>query len=409
MMNERKTAEGDLSERKRNAVSAKTNGAVIKPRDMVRIRGGMDRTMLIIAILLLCYGSIMVFSSSYAYALSSRGDSYYFIKRQVAWASVGLVAMFFVAHLDYKFFYRFTWHYYAVVCVLLVLVLFMGNRAGDAQRWITVPGTSVGIQPSEFMKLALVLALAKYLSLNEEKAFNSRKKWYPVKYGLLFPLCIVLLACGLVALERHFSGTTILFLIGVVLIFVAGGSIAWIGGSGLVFAAGLVMAISFVPYARQRVDIFLHPENYSSQGEVWQTLQGLNAVGSGGFFGVGLGHSMQKHMFVSQPQNDFIFSIICEELGFIGALTVIALFVAFVWRGLVIASRAPDTFSRLVVVGIVSKVAVQAILNMMVVTSMVPNTGISLPFFSYGGSSLVILLVEVGIVLSVSRYSYQEK
>lgn len=384
-------------------------GAIIKPQDKVVIKGGMDRAMLIIVILLLCYGSVMVFSASYAYALSSRGDSFYFIKRQVIWALVGVTAMLIVAHLDYKLFYKFTWTYYGVVCLLLVAVLVFGISAGDAQRWLVIPGVGFTVQPSELMKLGLVLALAKYLSINEERAFNSRKKWYPVKYGLLFPMGIVLLACGLVALERHFSGTIILFLIGVVVIFVAGGRLNWILGAGGAFAAAIVLAISFVPYARQRIDIWLHPENYSSQGEVWQTLQGLNAVGSGGFFGVGLGQSWQKHMFVSQPQNDFIFSIICEELGFIGALSVIALFIAFVWRGLVIASRAPDTYSRLVVVGITSKIAVQAILNMLVVTGMIPNTGISLPFFSYGGSSLSILLVEVGIILSISRYSYREK
>lgn len=396
--------------RERTPVQSKTAaGAIIKPQDKVVIKGGMDRAMLIIVILLLCYGSVMVFSASYAYALSSRGDSYYFIKRQVIWALVGVTAMLIVAHIDYKLFYKFTWAYYGFVCLLLLAVLVFGISAGDAQRWLVIPGVGFTVQPSELMKLGLVLALAKYLSINEERAFNSRKKWYPVKYGLLIPLGIVLIACALVALERHFSGTIILFLIGVVVIFVAGGRLNWILGAGGAFAVAIVLAISFVPYARQRIDIWLHPENYSSQGEVWQTLQGLNAVGSGGFFGVGLGQSWQKHMFVSQPQNDFIFSIICEELGFIGALSVIALFIAFVWRGLVIASRAPDTYSRLVVVGITSKIAVQAILNMLVVTGMIPNTGISLPFFSYGGSSLSILLVEVGIVLSISRYSYREK
>ena len=153
----------------------------------------------------------------------------------------------------------------------------------------------------------------------------------------------------------------------------------------------------------------MNPEKYSSQSETWQTLQGLNAVGSGGFFGVGLGQSLQKHMFVSQPQNDFIFAIICEELGFVGAIATICLFIAFVWRGIVIAQKAPDTFSKLVVTGIVSKVAIQALLNMAVVTNTIPNTGISLPFFSYGGSSLVMLLVEMGIILCISKYSYQSK
>ena len=197
----------------------------------------------------------------------------------------------------------------------------------------------------------------------------------------------------------------IMFLIGMVVIFAAGARKFWfiIAGSGAAVAA--IIAISFSSYARQRIEVWLRPENFSADDEVYQTLQGLYAVGSGGLLGTGLGNSRQKHLFVSQPQNDFIFSIVCEELGFIGAVGLIALFVLLVWRGVVIALRAPDTFSQLVVIGIVGKVAIQALLNIGVVTALLPNTGISLPFFSYGGSALALQIAEMGIVLGISRYS----
>jgi len=383
---------------------------LIRDNDIVRIRGDMDRSFLILVIILICFGSVMVFSASYAYALASRDNSYYFIERQIAFVAIGLGAMLFVANfIDYRLIKKLTGLYFLGVCLLLVLVLVVGASEGEAQRWLLIPGTGIGVQPSELMKLGIVLILAKYFSDNEEYLFRRKFFLEPVMRRLLVPFFIVVFICGLVALEKHFSGVIILFMIGAVVIFAAGGQLSWIISAAVAFVVGIVSVIKTVPYARNRIDVWLHPENYSSQSETWQTIQGLNAVGSGGFFGVGLGQSIQKHMFVSQPQNDFIFAIICEELGFVGAVAAIALFTAFVWRGTVIAQNAPDTFSKLVVIGIVSKVAIQAVLNMAVVTNTIPNTGISLPFFSYGGSSLVMLLFEMGIVLSISRYSYQKK
>ncbi len=395
----------------KNALVKKNNSDdFIKSNDVVRIKGEIDRTFLIIVIVMICFGSVMVFSASYAYALASRGSSYYFIKRQIFFVAAGTIGMLGIANFaDYRFIKKWTKLYFWIVCFLLVLVLVMGSSEGEATRWLYIPGISFGIQPSEFMKLGIVLMLAKYFSDYEKHIFNPRKKWNNVIYGLGMPYMIVGFVCVLVALEKHFSGIIILFLIGTVVIFTAGGSWKWLVGAGATFGSVVLAAIMLVPYAKGRIDIWLHPENYSAQSETWQTIQGLNAVGSGGFFGVGLGKSLQKHMFVSQPQNDFIFAIICEELGFIGAVATIVLFIAFVWRGIVIAQKAPDIFSKLVVVGIVSKVALQAVLNMAVVTNSIPNTGISLPFFSYGGSSLMILLAEMGIVLSISRYSYQKK
>ncbi|MGM9680369.1 MAG: FtsW/RodA/SpoVE family cell cycle protein, partial [Eubacteriales bacterium] len=221
------------------------------------------------------------------------------------------------------------------------------------------------------------------------------------------------IVCLLVFAENHVSGTIIIALIGLSTIWAGGGKKVWY----VIFIIAVVVAIvllvqfndqitQFLPdYAQKRIDMWLNPENYDTQDDTWQTVQGEIAVGSGGLFGRGFGKSLQKHLFVSQPQNDFIFSIVCEELGFVGALCIIALYLAFVWRGLTIARRTPDPFASVTAVGIVSHVGIQAFLNMMVVTALIPNTGITLPFFSYGGSSLVILMVEMGVLLSISRYS----
>ena len=409
--NVQKNSQNSLTVPKKRQVrikKPKINRDIVRDNDIVRIKGDIDRTFLILVIILVCFGSVMVFSASYAYALSSKGNSYYFIQRQITFVAIGSVIMFIIANfVDYLQIKRMTGLIFTAIVIALVAVLIVGTAEGEAQRWLIIG--KVGVQPSELMKLGLVLALAKYYSDAEQYLFRRTTKWEPVWRRLLIPLMIVLFVCILVALEKHFSGVIILFMIGVMVIFAGGGQLKFMIGAGASFAAVVGTAILLVPYARGRIDIWIHPENYSSQSETWQTLQGLNAVGSGGFFGVGLGQSLQKHMFVSQPQNDFIFAIICEELGFVGAVATICLFIVLVWRGIVIAQKAPDTFSKLVVVGIMSKIAIQAILNMAVVTNTIPNTGISLPFFSYGGSSLLMLFVEMGIVLCISRYSYPNK
>ena len=258
------------------------------------------------------------------------------------------------------------------------------------------------------MKLGLVLVLAWYFDRYYERCVDRTNLIRSSFYGVFTPLAITALACFLVVIEKHLSGTIIMFAIGVLVIFASGSPLHLLGAGGLL--GGIAFAIfSFAtPYTKRRIDIWLHPELDPQDGG-YQTLQGLYAIGSGGLFGEGLGNSYQKHHFVSQPQNDFIFTIVCEELGYIGALAVILLFILLIWRGVVIAMKAPDVFSTITVVGIVGKVAVQTLLNIAVVTNSIPNTGISLPFFSYGGSSLVVLMVEMGIVLSISRYSKQRK
>ncbi len=374
--------------------------------DIYRAKGSIDRPMLVIILLLICFGSIMVFSASYAYALDEMGDSYYFIKRQIAFALTGLAIMFIVSLVDYRIIRNFTPLYFAVSFLLLLAVLVLGVAEGEAMRWIDLGPFS--FQPSEIMKLGLVLMLSWYYSLTE-KEVRTKKFWKSSVFGTFIPIAIVAVVCGLIALEKHISGTIIMFAIGMVVIFVAGGKLIWFGAASGAFVAAVAAIIAFTDYATKRLDIWLHPENYSVQSEVWQTLQGLYAIGSGGFFGVGLGNSRQKHLFVSQPQNDFIYAIVGEELGFVGAMLVIVLFMIFVWRGLVIAKRAPDTFSKLTATGIVAKVGIQALLNIAVVTNSMPNTGISLPFFSYGGTALLILFLEMGVLLSISRYSYLQK
>ncbi len=396
---------GWLSKRKKKILEEERAKDDI-PENMIRVRGGIDRPMLIIILLLLCYGSVMVFSSSYAYALSDLNDSYYYIRRQIIFVVIGLVAMVLVSHFDYKVVQKFTPLYFVGCLGLMLAVLAVGISEGDAQRWIYIG--SISIQPSELMKLGLVMMLAWYYH-KMDRLVKTKLFWRSSTFGTFIPIAIVAAVCVLIILENHFSGTIIMFAIGMLVIFAAGGKWLWyiLGVAGF---GGIVTVLIFATdYASKRIDIWLHPENYSTQGEVWQTLQGLYAIGSGGVLGVGLGNSTQKHLFVSQPQNDFIYSIICEELGLLGAVLVIGLFMAFVWRGIKIAQNTPDVFSRLTVIGIVCQVGIQAMLNIAVVTGTIPNTGITLPFFSYGGSSLTILLAEMGILLGISRYSYQQK
>lgn len=371
--------------------------------DIIRIKGSFDRPLLIIVLALIGFGLIMVFSASYVYALSKTGDSLYYIKRQLLFALLGIIAMIFAMNIDYRVLYRFSAPAFIATSILLVLTPLYGMAAGVATRWIDIGG--VRFQPSEIMKLVLVLFLSRYFMIYEKAATNPNDRTQSSVYGLFVPGAYVLFVCILIALENHFSCMIIMFSIGMVVIFVAGARMFWFAVAGSVAAVAALIAIMFSSYARERIDVWLRPEKYSADDEVYQTLQGLYAIGSGGFLGTGLGNSRQKHLFVSQPQNDFIYTIVCEELGFVGAVGVIALFLLLIWRGCVIALRAPDTFSQLVVVGIIGKVAIQSLLNIGVVTACLPNTGISLPFFSYGGTALAMQIMEMGIVLGISRYS----
>ncbi len=379
----------------------------IKPTDVVRIKGSYDKPFLVLVIIITLFGLVMDFSASYAYAFSKYGDSFFFVKKQALFALLGIGAMIFMMNFDYKWMRKLTVPYFIVMILLLLLVLIYGVASGVAQRWITIGGQN--FQPSELMKPGLVLMLSLYVARNQDRITNYRNKRQSTFYGLIVPLLIVGIVCVLVLLEKHVSGTLIMFAIGAVVIFAAGAQLRWFILAGIAAVSAVAACVAFLPYARQRVMMLLYPENFDPRGPIWQTLQGLYAVGSGGLFGVGLGNSRQKHLYVSQPQNDFVFSIIAEELGFAGSVLVVVLFMLLIWRGFTIALKAPDTFSSLLVIGLISKVAIQALLNIAVVTNVIPNTGISLPFFSYGGTALFVQLAEMGAVLSVSRYSYQHK
>ena len=366
-----------------------------------RVRGGMDTTFLIIVVLLICYGSILVFSSSYAFAKQNFGNSLFFVKKQSLWAAIGVVAMFICSKIDYRVLRKFAIPIFAASYLLLwcVFVPGLSYSAKGATRWVNLGPFS--FQPSDIMKFAIVLIFALYISCYAEKT-------HKFKYGILIPASLLVVVCVSVIVQKHVSATVIIFLIGAVMILISGASAKWLASICAIGASAVCIVIFFTDYASARVEAWLHPETVLMDGG-WQPYQSLLAIGSGGFFGVGLGNSFQKQLWLPEPQNDFIFAIVCEELGFVGGIAVIALFIALLWRGLAIAKRAPDKFSALLVTGLVAKVTIQALLNIAVVTTTIPTTGIALPFFSYGGTALIMQLAEMGIVLSVSRYSSQEK
>lgn len=376
---------------------------------VVRTRSGVDVVMLTVILLLLSLGTVMVFSASYPSALAKENDSLYYIKRQAVFVLIGLVVMIIASLINYKFYRKIAIPVFLVALGLLVLVFPFGASEGEAKRWLGIPNTPFSLQPSEVAKIALVLILAWYFDKYREYAVDRINTKPMIFRGVVAPILLVGSTCVLVLLEKHLSGTIIIGLIGFIIMIIAGCSMKWtflIGGIG---AGAAIPAYLFMnPYALKRITTFFD-KNADILDEKWQTNQGLYAIGSGGLFGVGLGSSRQKYSYVSAAQNDFIFTIWCEEMGFIGAVVLIALFLFFMWRGFKIAMNAPDTFSSLTAYGITAKVGIQAFINIAVCCDVGPNTGVSLPFFSYGGSSLVILMAEMGILLSISKHSYQRR
>lgn len=399
---------GDLTVQRQQMQPVKHSGG---DEDIVRVKTGVDRPMLVLILLLLSLGSIMVFSASYPSALAQEGDSLYYIKKQLLFIAIGLTAMIGLSYLPPKFYKTFTVAVFAFALFLLVVVLIpgIGISNGEARRWLGLKGTSFTFQPSEIMKVALVMMLAWYIDTHQEDVIGRTDKKRRFWVGTVMPCAFVGVACVLVMLEKHLSGTIIVGMIGLCVMYIGGVHFGWMSALAGVGGAGAIAAfLAMNPYALKRLTTFAD-EEADKLDEAWQTTQGLYAIGSGGALGVGLGASRQKYSYVSEAQNDFIFTIWCEELGFVGAVALIILFLLFIWRGYVIAMRAPDTYSALVVFGIISQVGIQAFLNIGVVTDVLPNTGIALPFFSYGGTSLIILLMEMGVVLSISKHSYQKK
>jgi len=374
----------------------------------VLARGGIDNWFLICVMLLLIFGAVMSFSASSVYASNKYGDSAYFFKRYILYSLLSIiVSVPFVIFMTPRYWKAAGVVIYAGTVLLLLVVLAVGSARGGAQRWLELG--PITIQPSEIAKMALVMVLALYMSKHEKEVTSVHQFGGSFKHGVLIPGCIIGVIIVLVALEKHISGIIIIGMIGISVMFLGGTRGKWmflIVGAIVLAACGLVLVSD---YAQVRVNTWINIDVADPRGAAWQTLQGLYAIGSGGLFGRGLGNSLQKYGYVSEPQNDFIFTIICEELGFFGALLVIGLFVLLAIRGFKIAANAPNKFCSLVVYGLVFKTVLQAALNIAVVTNTIPNTGIALPFFSSGGTALALQIFEMAIILSISRYSTVKK
>ncbi len=376
-----------------------------------RLIAEIDRPLLIVIIALVSIGSIMVFSASYSIADSLYDDSYFFARKQIRWVIGGIVMLFLMSRVNVGFFKSFAPIIYIIAVGVNYIVPFFGETSHGATRWINVLG--IEFQPSEILKFALVLMLATYIS-------NNYTRIKTVRYGLIPIFLMTIVCCGATLLQRHLSATIILFCLGFAMLWLSGTKRLYIGAA-IGFATVMVIAFKTIgmplleehmPHVLVRFKIWEDPfayMSYESGGEGWQPAQSLYAISSGGFWGLGLGQSNQKHGFLPEPQNDYIFAILSEELGFFGVVAVMILFCLLAYRGFRIAQKATTRFSTLLAMGLTIQILMQTLLNLGVVSNFLPSTGISLPFFSYGGSSLILLLAEMGIVLSISRFSCVEQ
>lgn len=353
-----------------------------------------DFLICIVVFILLALGIVMVLSASAPSALAEGESSYLYAGKQLFFAILGLIAMFIISKIDYRLYKKFYWPIYFLSCAILLLVLIpkIGVEAGGAKRWVAFPGLGQ-FQPSEFTKIGLIIFYAGYLADHKNEMKDLWK-------GFVRPLCFLLPPIAILYLvQNHLSASLIVAMITCVMMIVAGTRLLHFAVAGAVGGAGIGAYLLYKinsgggedSFRINRIISFMNPwADATDTG--WQVVQSLYAIGSGGLFGTGLGGSKQKYLYISEPQNDFIFSIIAEELGFVGCVTIIILFAIFIWRGILIAMKAPDIFGGLLATGITSLIAIQVIMNIAVVTSSMPNTGISLPFFSYGGTALLILL-----------------
>ncbi len=382
--------------------SLETGLSEYKPQEkLVRIIGEVDKPFLILVLLLVGIGIIAVASASYSYAEMTQGDSFFFTKKHVAFAIVGVFAMIGASFIDYRTFKKLNKWILAGAFFLCALILTpLKHTSGGATRWINLGFTT--FQPSEVLKFAVVVACATYASDAKEKIKSFKCLGF---YVLIFGAAVLCLV-----IQPHISCMIIICLLVACMMVMSGVRPLYIGGCGAVAIGVGALGITLFPHALSRLNVWFNPfDPLYFKNDGWQPAQSLFAIASGGVWGVGLGQSNQKDGYIPEPQNDYIFSVICEEMGYVGAVAIMLIFAALIWRGMYIAKKAPTVFSGLLVAGIVCQIGIQTLLNIAVVSNTLPSTGISLPFLSYGGTSLLILLFQMGVILSVSRHSIVEQ
>ena len=367
-----------------------------KNKEKLILKKPLDFTLLITVFILLGLGIITVLSASSPTALAETGNSYKYFEKQLLSAGIGIVLMIGISKVDYKCWQKNYKVIYTLCIIALIAVCILGASSGGAKRWLNIGFLS--FQPSEITKVGLIIFYSAWLTKNKDK-LKSIKEGFFTPLALFVPVALIV-----VLLQNHFSATLVMGLLLVILMVLSGCKIKYFVFIGLPLALLGVAGLFALGqgFRMQRVLTFFDPWKDAS-GSGWQIIQSLYAIGSGGLFGVGLGDSKQKYLYIPEPHNDFIFAVLAEELGFIGCAIVIILFAILIWRGITISMKAPDMFGSLLAAGITSMIAIQVIINIAVVTSSMPVTGMALPFFSYGGTALIINLIAIGILLSVSR------
>lgn len=382
----------------RNTVSYENTRLADYTTDDSIERGSMDIPFAMLTLLLLSIGVVMVLSSSFASAYydidnTTGGNATYFFVRQALFAGAGIGVMLVCSRLPMGFYRRVSSILMMVSVGLLIIVAAIGKIGGGSQRWLDLGFTT--FQPSELAKVAVILFFAQMIC-------RTKNKMTTFRYGILPFLIVLGVICILLAMEPHWSAIMIILIIGIVMLFVGGAKLRWFVGGAVALAVLLVIASLAFPYVGNRFSSWLDPFADIS-GDGWQVVQSLYSIGSGGLLGLGLGNSRQKYLYLPEEHNDYIFSIVCEELGFVGAALILILFALLILRGYWLALHARDRYSCLVCVGITTLLALQIILNVAVCTNLMPSTGISLPLFSYGGTALLLQMAEIGIILSMSR------
>ena len=351
-------------------------------------------TLVIATIIISLFGLLMIYSSSYVWAEYKFDDAFKYVKNQGLFLLIGLILMYFISKVNFENYYKHANKIFLICFILLILVLFFGTERNGSKSWFGIG--AFGIQPSEFMKLAMIIFTSKYL-------YNNRKLVGNIKKGVIPILLLTLIIFGLIMLQPDF-GTAIILVMGVLgLLFVGGVSMKFFLKIGLVGIGGIIGLIAMAPYRLKRILSFLNPWQ-DPLGSGFQIIQSLYAIGPGGLFGFGLGGSRQKHFYLPEPQTDFIFSIISEEFGFFGVLLVSFLFITIIYTAIRIALNCNNLFGKYLAFGIVFELGFQTLLNLLVVVGLIPVTGVTLPFLSYGGSSLLITLLSMGIILNISRH-----